>query len=70
LAVTDPGVAGEVSGVVQNPGAGWSLQSVDYPHPESVLGSSDAIIKGIFETVGEDAGRKVVGANAAAVWGI
>ena len=35
-----------------------------------VLGNSDAIMKGIFGTVGEEAGRKVVGENAARVWGI
>ena len=51
-------------------GADRLMWSVDYPHPESVFGNSEAIMKGIFEGVGDESGRKIVGANAAAVWGI
>lgn len=46
------------------------MWSVDYPHPEGVLGRSDEVIKSIFDTVGENSARKVVGENAANVWGI
>ncbi|MET0246462.1 MAG: amidohydrolase family protein, partial [Sphingomonas sp.] len=51
-------------------GADRVMWSVDYPHPEGVLGRSDEIMKGIFDTVGESAGRKVVGESAAKLWGI
>ena len=46
------------------------MWSTDYPHPEGVMGNSDNIMKGIFDKVGEEAGKKVVGGNAAALWGI
>jgi len=51
-------------------GADRVMWSTDYPHPEGVMGSADKIMKGIFETVGDEAGRKIVGGNAATVWGI
>jgi predicted TIM-barrel fold metal-dependent hydrolase len=46
------------------------MWSVDYPHPESILGNTETVVKGIFDKVGEARARKVVGDNAAAVWGI
>ena len=51
-------------------GAERMLWSVDYPHPESILGSSEAIVKGIFDKVGEARARKIVGDNAAMIWEI
>ena len=51
-------------------GADRVMWSTDYPHPEGVMGNSDNIMKGIFDKVGEEAGKKVVGGNAAALWGI
>jgi len=51
-------------------GDGRVMWSTDYPHPEGVMGSSDIIMKRIFDTVGEPAARKVLGETAAQVWGI
>ena len=51
-------------------GADRVLWSVDYPHPEGVLGESCRIVKEIFDTAGTEAGRKIVGGNAAKIWGI
>lgn len=46
------------------------MWSTDYPHPESVLGESDAVLADIFDTLGEERARRVVGGNAAKLWGI
>lgn len=43
---------------------------MDYPHPESVIDRSDAVMKGIFDKVGEARGRRILGANAADLWSI
>jgi predicted TIM-barrel fold metal-dependent hydrolase len=51
-------------------GADRVMWSVDYPHPEGVMGNSDTILKRIFDQIGEESARKVVGENAASVWGI
>jgi predicted TIM-barrel fold metal-dependent hydrolase len=51
-------------------GADRMMWSVDYPHPESVLGESGRVMQEIFDKVGDANGRKIVGGNAAAVWGI
>lgn len=51
-------------------GADRIMWSVDYPHPEGVFGSSEAIVKGIFEKTGETQAKLIVGDNAAKVWGI
>jgi predicted TIM-barrel fold metal-dependent hydrolase len=51
-------------------GDGRVMWSTDYPHPEGVMGSSDVIMKRIFDTVGESAARKVLGDTAAQLWGI
>jgi predicted TIM-barrel fold metal-dependent hydrolase len=56
--------------LVDRIGADKIMWSVDYPHPESVLGESMAIMQDIFETVGEEKARLIVGENAAKVWGI
>jgi len=46
------------------------LWSVDSPHPESNLGENMAVMRSIFETLGEERARDVVGRNAARVWGL
>lgn len=51
-------------------GADRVMWSTDYPHQEGVQGSSDLLLKRIHDKVGEDAARKIVGQNAAEVWGI
>jgi len=51
-------------------GADRLMWSTDYPHPEGVMGSSDAILKRMVGQVGEASAIKIAGANAAKVWGI
>ena len=51
-------------------GADRILWSVDYPHPESVLGECERVVKDIFQTVGAERAQKIVGGNAAKLWGI
>lgn len=46
------------------------LWSADYPHPESSLGESRNLVKGFFDTLGEEQARLVVGGNAARLYGI
>jgi predicted TIM-barrel fold metal-dependent hydrolase len=45
----------------------WSL---DYPHPEGVFGFAGEIAKGIYDTVGHEKARKVLGGTAARLYGI
>jgi len=56
--------------MVDRIGADRMMWSVDYPHPESVLGESERVVKDIFQTVGVEKAQKIVGGNAAALWGI
>lgn len=51
-------------------GADRLMWSTDYPHPEGVMGNSDVILKGIFDRVDDAGARKIVGENAAKLWGI
>ncbi|HZU65382.1 MAG TPA: amidohydrolase family protein [Novosphingobium sp.] len=51
-------------------GADRVMWSTDYPHPEGVMGHSDAIFRRIHDQLGEAKARRILGANAAQVWGI
>ena len=46
------------------------LWSVDYPHPESTLGESAALIKSFFEDLPSEQASAIVGGNAAKLWNI
>jgi predicted TIM-barrel fold metal-dependent hydrolase len=46
------------------------LWSCDYPHGESVFGDSRNEIKKIFDTLGEEKAKDVVGRNAAKLWNL
>ena len=46
------------------------LWSIDYPHPEGNLGSSGRVMRSLFEKLGDDRALRVVGTNAADVWGL
>jgi predicted TIM-barrel fold metal-dependent hydrolase len=46
------------------------MWSIDYPHPEGVFGESMSIAKKIYDRLGEKRFKKIVGGNAAALWGI
>lgn len=56
--------------LVDRIGADRIMWSVDYPHPESVLGESERVVRDIFDQVGDDRARRIVGGNAADLWGI
>lgn len=51
-------------------GADRVLWASDYPHPESTFGHSRQIVRDIFDQVGEEAGRMIMGGNAASLYGI
>lgn len=55
---------------IERIGADRIMWSVDYPHPESILGTSERVVEQIFDTVGNDKARLIVGDNAAKLWGI
>src|SRR5262249_10297934 len=46
------------------------IWSVDYPHAESVVGDEKRLVQDFFEQLGDEPAKKVVGGNAARVWGI
>jgi len=46
------------------------LWSADYPHPESTLGESRALMHSFFERLPEDEAKAIVGGNAARLWGV
>lgn len=45
----------------------WSL---DFPHAEGCHGYAGSVAREIYETIGHDKAKKVLGGNAAKVWGI
>lgn len=63
----DDGVALDM---IDRIGADKIMWSVDYPHPEGVMGESMEIVRDIFERVGDPRARAIVGETAAALWGI
>jgi predicted TIM-barrel fold metal-dependent hydrolase len=46
------------------------LWSCDYPHAESVFGASRKEVRKIFDLLGDEAAKKVVGGTAAKLWNI
>lgn len=46
------------------------MWSVDYPHPEGVFGESMQIAERMHAKLGDVRFRKIVGGNAAKLWGI
>jgi predicted TIM-barrel fold metal-dependent hydrolase len=56
--------------LIDDIGADHIMWSLDYPHPEGVFGEAVEVARSIFELVGEEAAKKVVGGNAARLWGI
>jgi predicted TIM-barrel fold metal-dependent hydrolase len=55
---------------IERIGADRIMWSVDYPHPESIVGSAMEVVQSIFDAVGPEKARKIVGGNAASVWNI
>jgi predicted TIM-barrel fold metal-dependent hydrolase len=49
-------------------GAHKAIWASDYPHPESTLGYSARVVRDIFDAVGDEAGKKIVGGNAMELW--
>jgi predicted TIM-barrel fold metal-dependent hydrolase len=46
------------------------LWSIDYPHPESVYGYAGSVAKSVYDTIGHDKAKKVLGGNAASIYGL
>lgn len=49
-------------------GADNAMWSVDYPHPESVYGECGSVTKFIYDSLGHDDAKKVLGGNAARLY--
>ncbi len=49
-------------------GADNVMWSIDYPHPESVYGYCGEITKGIYDALGREDAKKVLGGNAARLY--
>lgn len=49
-------------------GADNVMWSIDYPHPESVYGEAGSVAKDVYETLGHEAAKKVLGGNAARLY--
>lgn len=56
--------------LVDRIGADKMMWSVDYPHVESVFSESERVLKDVFDAVGTEKAQRIVGGNAAEVWGI
>lgn len=54
--------------LVDEIGTDHMLWSVDYPHPEGNLGENVAVMRELFDRLGADRARAVVGGNAARLW--
>ncbi len=51
-------------------GAENMMWSLDYPHPESVYGYAAEIAKGVYEAVGHDNAKMILGGTAARLYGL
>jgi predicted TIM-barrel fold metal-dependent hydrolase len=51
-------------------GADKIMWSLDYPHAEGCHGYSSDVARGIYETIGHDRAKMVLGGTAAKLWGI
>ncbi|TAK99489.1 MAG: amidohydrolase [Rhodospirillaceae bacterium] len=51
-------------------GADNVMWSLDYPHPESVYGYAGSVAKSIYDTIGHEKAKKVLGGNAARLYGL
>lgn len=51
-------------------GADNVMWSVDYPHPESVYGYTGAVAKSIYDALGHEDAKKVLGGNAMKLYGL
>lgn len=56
--------------VIDRIGADNVMWSLDYPHPESVFGEAGHIAQSVYETVGPEKAKKILGGNAARLYGI
>ena len=56
--------------VVDRIGAGNMMWSTDFPHAEGVTGYAGEVARDIYEKVGADKAKKILGGNAAKLWGI
>ncbi len=50
-------------------GADNTMWSLDYPHPESVYGFAGQVAKSIYDKVGHDKAKKILGGNAIRLYG-
>ena len=46
-----------------------AMWSIDYPHPESCYGYAGDVAKSIYDAVGHEDAKKILGGNAARLYG-
>ena len=51
-------------------GADNAMWSIDYPHPESTYGHSGDVAKSVYDALGPEDAAKVLGGNAARIYGL
>lgn len=56
--------------LIDRMGADHAMWSLDYPHPEGVLGEGLALMKSFFDELGEEKAKLIVGGNAARLWSL
>lgn len=49
-------------------GIGHMLWSIDYPHPEGNLGETVEVMRSLFDQLGDENARAVIGGNAVGIW--
>jgi predicted TIM-barrel fold metal-dependent hydrolase len=50
-------------------GADNAMWSIDFPHPESVYGFAGQVAKSVYDALGHDDAKKVLGGNAIRTYG-
>ena len=50
-------------------GADNVMWSIDYPHPESCYGYTDQVAKGVYDRLGHEDAKKILGQNAIDLYG-
>jgi predicted TIM-barrel fold metal-dependent hydrolase len=56
--------------LIDDIGVDNALWSLDFPHPESVFGYAGSVAKNVYDTIGHEKAKNVLGGNAARIYGI
>jgi predicted TIM-barrel fold metal-dependent hydrolase len=56
--------------LIDHMGADTAMWSIDYPHPEACYGFVGQVTKSIYDKVGHEKAKMILGGNAARLYGI